>query len=140
MVNAAHNQAIVVGGFNNIEGKVFEAPTHPNANDKEIVTADDSRIVKKEDGDIEITPASRAESDGYGEKDNDSNEVIIVTGADAAHHLLPMRDDGDPALTIRSIVLATGLAGFQAVMYQIYMVGRMEHMPQGPPNADNHLL
>ena len=45
---------------------------------------------------------------------------IIVTGADAAAHLLPMRDDRDPALTFRGIVLATVLSGFQAVMTQIY--------------------
>jgi hypothetical protein len=33
-----------------------------------------------------------------------------------------MRDDGDPALTFRSLILASGLACFQAVVYQIYMV------------------
>ena len=55
------------------------------------------------------------------EKHDDEN-AIIRTGADAALHLLPMRDDFDPALTFRSLFLATGLAAFQAVMYQIYMV------------------
>jgi hypothetical protein len=49
-------------------------------------------------------------------------EVIIKTAVDAANHFLSMRDDFDPALTFRSIVLATVLAAFQAVMYQIYMV------------------
>lgn len=131
MVNAAHNQAIVVGGFNSVEGKVVEVPTHPSANDKEILTAGNDQVVTKEGGDIEIKPATPAESDGYGEKDNDSNEVIIITGADAAHHLLPMRDDGDPALTVRSMVLATILAGFQAVMYQIYQVGKNWAHPSG---------
>ena len=42
--------------------------------------------------------------------------------SNAATHLLPMRDDFDPALTFRSIFLAIGLAAFQAAMYQIYMV------------------
>lgn len=58
-------------------------------------------------------------------RDNDEDEVdekIIITGADAAAHLLPLRDDHDNALTFRSIVLATILSGFQAVMYQIYTV------------------
>ncbi|KAJ4292869.1 hypothetical protein N0V88_005527 [Collariella sp. IMI 366227] len=55
-----------------------------------------------------------------GEKDGDNDDVIIVTGADAATHLLPLRDDGEPALSFRSIVLATCLSAFQAVMYQIY--------------------
>lgn len=56
------------------------------------------------------------------EEKQDDREVIIKTGADASAHLLPLRDDFDPALTFRSLVLATGLAAFQAVMYQIYMV------------------
>jgi hypothetical protein len=34
-----------------------------------------------------------------------------------------MRDDHDSALTFRSILLSSGLACFQAVMYQIYTVG-----------------
>ncbi|KAJ5375411.1 Oligopeptide transporter OPT superfamily [Penicillium concentricum] len=51
----------------------------------------------------------------------DSNpDAIIVTGADAALHLLPLRDDFDSVLTLRSIFLSSGLACFQAVMYQIY--------------------
>jgi hypothetical protein len=56
--------------------------------------------------------------DNHGDSDN----VIIVTGADAAAHLLPLRDDFDPVLTFRSIVLASALACFQAVMNQIYTV------------------
>jgi hypothetical protein len=51
-----------------------------------------------------------------------SDETIIVSGQDASLHLLPMRDDKEPALTFRSIFLATGLAAFQAVMSQIYSV------------------
>ncbi|KAJ5782256.1 hypothetical protein N7457_004030 [Penicillium paradoxum] len=52
--------------------------------------------------------------------DGENSEAIIVTGADAAIHLLPLRDDFDSVLTFRSILLASGLACFQAVMYQIY--------------------
>ncbi|KAJ5437257.1 Oligopeptide transporter OPT superfamily [Penicillium cf. griseofulvum] len=47
-------------------------------------------------------------------------DTIIITGADAAHHLLDLRDDFDSVLTLRSIFLASGLACFQAVMHQIY--------------------
>lgn len=55
--------------------------------------------------------------------DSDNNpNAIIVTGADAALHLLPLRDDFDRVLTFRSILLASGLACFQAVMNQIYQV------------------
>lgn len=55
---------------------------------------------------------------------DDGGDHIIVTGADAATYLLPMRDDGESALTFRSIFIATCLSAFQAVMYQIYMVSR----------------
>ncbi|ORY66985.1 OPT oligopeptide transporter protein-domain-containing protein [Pseudomassariella vexata] len=58
---------------------------------------------------------------GDGDSDNEDSEgTIIRTGADAANHLLPMRDDCEPALTFRSLLLATCLAAFQAVMRQIY--------------------
>lgn len=56
-------------------------------------------------------------SDGVSEP-----EPIIVTGADASMHLLPLRDDFDSVLTLRSVILASGLACFQAVMNQIYQV------------------
>jgi hypothetical protein len=53
---------------------------------------------------------------------NTNPDTIIITGADAAAHLLPLRDDFDSVLTFRSILLASGLACFQAVMNQIYQV------------------
>lgn len=62
-----------------------------------------------------------AASDEESSSDTDG-EVIIVTGSDAAKYLLPMRDDFDPALTFRGILLATALTGFQATMNQIYQV------------------
>ncbi|KAM5377925.1 hypothetical protein ACJZ2D_004829 [Fusarium nematophilum] len=55
------------------------------------------------------------------DSDRESKEAIIITGADAAAHLLPLRDDGDSAITFRGLFLASSLACFQAVMYQIYM-------------------
>jgi hypothetical protein len=63
-----------------------------------------------------------SENDPSGENDIENEDAIIVTGADAALHLLPLRDDFDNVLTFRSILLASGLACFQAVMYQIYQV------------------
>lgn len=74
------------------------------------------------------TVETKVASDGS-EKDRsltseepEDDNAIIITGADAALHLLPLRDDGDPALTFRSLFLSTGLAAFQAVMNQIYQV------------------
>lgn len=71
---------------------------------------------------IEKTPAVIEKTSSFESDEKQDGDVIIRTAKDAATHLLPMRDDFDPALTFRSIFLATGLAAFQAVMYQIYMV------------------
>lgn len=72
--------------------------------------------------DPKISETSFPSSEDGSESDRDNDDQIIITGADAADHLLPLRDDGDPAITFRSVVLASGLSCFQAVMYQIYMV------------------
>jgi hypothetical protein len=78
-------------------------------------------ITTKEEAQVTTTSISRSGEDGN-EAEGNSEDAIIITGADAAAYLLPMRDDGDPALTFRSLVLASVLACFQSVMYQIYQV------------------
>lgn len=74
----------------------------------------------------EKTPATvlaTKDENSLGDKDVDGNpDAIIITGADAALHMLSLRDDFDNVLTFRSILLASGLACFQAVMNQIYQV------------------
>ncbi|KAI4740403.1 peptide transporter [Aureobasidium sp. EXF-12298] len=67
---------------------------------------------------ITAVPTPDSASDGF-EKTDDPDHIII-TGADAAAHLLPLRDDGDPSVTFRGIFLASCLSAFQAVMNQIY--------------------
>lgn len=111
----------IIGGLNPIEGKVVSIPTHADINEKMRTTVDDT----------ETSPVgTKGASDR--DNDNDSEDAIIITGADAAAHLLPMRDDGDPALTFRSLVLASCLSAFQAVMYQIYQVcGHGQGIVQG---------
>lgn len=84
-------------------------------------TRDKSTTAVKKEAGTEITgvpPVYNADDD-Y-DQDATRPGTIIVTGADAAKHLLPLRDDGQPALTFRSMFLATILSGFQAVMSQIY--------------------
>ncbi|KAJ5142152.1 OPT oligopeptide transporter [Penicillium atrosanguineum] len=81
--------------------------------------------------DHQVTTTSFGSGEDGAEDDRSSDDVIIVDGTDAANHLLPMRDDGDPALTFRSLLLASGLSCFQAVMYQIYM-----SLGQVPPRGD----
>ncbi|KAJ5847638.1 hypothetical protein N7455_011595 [Penicillium solitum] len=71
----------------------------------------------------EKTPATvLATKDEHSIDENDMGnpDAIIITGADVALHMLSLRDDFDDSLTFRSILLASGLACFQAVMNQIY--------------------
>jgi len=125
---AAVADTVILGGLNSVEGKVLEVPSHKAINEQ-ISINEKIRIEDSDDGepqedgvlvlDKEIKDAPPLDDDDEANKDDG---YIIITGADAANHLLPMRDDFEPALTFRSLFLATVLSCFQAVMYQIYMV------------------
>jgi hypothetical protein len=108
-------------GAPGIEGKTTVVPSHEAINH---FTEEKHRLASI-DGGAEKTGAFnqdiKAALPAYDSGDNDEDHIII-TGADAAAHLLPMRDDQEPALTFRSIFLATILSAFQAVVYQIYQV------------------
>ncbi|KAH0278551.1 OPT superfamily oligopeptide transporter, partial [Aureobasidium melanogenum] len=86
----------------------YELPPTPayNAVDKKGAQEPEITVVQ--------TPDSASDDDKH------DPDQIIVTGADAAVHLLPLRDDGDPSVTFRGIFLASCLSAFQAVMNQIY--------------------
>lgn len=75
------------------------------------------------------TPLSAIDTDKH------DPDQIIVTGADAAVHLLSLRDDGDPSVTFRGIFLASCLSAFQAVMNQIYTVSHIKHLDRS--QSDN---
>lgn len=96
-------------------------PSSDGAISEEVRSAhgDSTTVTKEAETEIKGVPVYNAD-DEY--DDETRHDTIIVTGADAAKHLLPLRDDGEPALTFRSIFLATLLSGFQAVMSQIYEV------------------
>lgn len=110
-----------------IEGRVVLVPSGEALDEKAIEEKArlDGDIIEilKDDTAIRVTEAKATHSD---DSDQDSGsgaeDVIIVTGSDASKHLLSLRDDGQPALTFRSLVLATILSGFTAVMNQIYYV------------------
>jgi hypothetical protein len=87
---------------------------------QDVIDEKTTAAILTSEGDSDVT-----KDEINGETDRDSAEVVIVTGADAAQHLLPLRDDFEPTVTFRSIFLASLLACFQAVMYQIYMVSSM---------------
>ncbi|KAH7028129.1 OPT oligopeptide transporter [Microdochium trichocladiopsis] len=118
----AADDTIIIGAPNPVEGKAIPVPSTKELNEKIRETPEGPEIDKAGalDPDNAITAAPLA-YDSEGEKDRGSEDAIIVTATDAALHLLPLRDDGDPALTFRSVFLASILACFQAVMFQIYM-------------------
>ncbi|WYZ36523.1 hypothetical protein EsH8_II_000029 [Colletotrichum jinshuiense] len=109
---------IVVGGLNPVEGKVVSVPSHQAINEK--VGIDEHDVGKELASEIQVAPASPPSDGDSHEKDDNSDNAIIITGADAARYLLPLRDDFDASLTFRSMFLATCLSAFQAVMSQIY--------------------
>lgn len=124
-MTAADN--IIIGAPAPVEGKAVALPDTRELHEKIIQTSEGPEISKAGalDPDNAITAAPVGNYDSEGEKDRESEDAIIVTGADAARHLLPLRDDGDPALTFRSLFLASGLSCFAAVMYQIYQVSEL---------------
>ena len=115
---------IILGGVNPIEGKVVDIPSHQAINKKLGFATDDAEVLKDgtlvHDGEIKAAPPP-FDGDEH-DKDHVADNVIIITGADAAEYLLPIRDDFDTALTFRSLFLASILCAFQAVMTQIYYV------------------
>ncbi|KAI0073510.1 oligopeptide transporter [Panus rudis PR-1116 ss-1] len=50
-----------------------------------------------------------------------NGEPVITTGRDVSRFLVDLRDDGDPALTFRSLFLGTVFAGLGASLVQIYL-------------------
>ncbi|KAL4072390.1 OPT oligopeptide transporter protein-domain-containing protein [Scleroderma yunnanense] len=94
---------------------------------------------------VEISLVSRTQDPEVGgEEDlNDEADVvgfkgdtIIKTGKDVSHFLVDLRDDGDPALTFRSLVIGTLLACIGAANTQVLpqrsMVKRTRFSALGP--------
>lgn len=116
------------GPDDTMETSVSQVHSSDNIDEKNIDTSKNA-VLGAEIHDVSST-------DHHNDTDTDSKDVIIVTGADASRHLLPMRDDHDNALTFRSLFLASCLACFQAVMYQIYTVS----FAVWPIIAGHHLI
>lgn len=74
----------------------------------------------------------------FGEELDDPDK-IIRTGADAAQYMLSDRDDGDPSVTVRSMVLGTAFAAFYASISQIYQVSLIYVASDGPGLTDGEL-
>ncbi|KAJ8693416.1 hypothetical protein PTI98_008409 [Pleurotus ostreatus] len=59
--------------------------------------------------------------EGSSELAQSKEEPIIRTGEDVSKYLVDVRDDGDPAITFRSMVLGTLFAALGAALCQIYI-------------------
>lgn len=109
----------------------------PDITTEEVVLQEPTAVLEKQDTEKLRGVGSDDSSDNVagldqgdflkGHDEQLDEDHVIVTGADAANYLLSIRDDGDPALTVRSMVLATVVAAFQAAMNQIYSVSVVEH-------------
>jgi len=122
---------IVLGALNSVEGHVVPVPNHKDIRAKIRASIDDVEVRKN--GALVLDNEIKAGTSNGGDncdKDSDNKDAIIITGADAAQHLLSLRDDGDPALTFRSLLLASGLSAFQAVVSQIYTVSMFRCGPE----------
>jgi hypothetical protein len=125
MASQPLGDALILGAPDGVEGKAINLPSHEaiNAfNEKIHRLAVNDGTDNKDMLEPEIKAALPLYEDAENDIAKDNEEHIIITGADAAAHLLSMRDDFESALTFRSILLASILAAFQAVMYQIYQV------------------
>ncbi|KAG5650368.1 hypothetical protein H0H81_012483 [Sphagnurus paluster] len=55
-----------------------------------------------------------------------NGEPVITTGLDVSRFLIDIRDDGDDALTFRSLFLGTVMAGLGAALCQVYFMSLVE--------------
>ncbi|KAH9890519.1 oligopeptide transporter [Cubamyces lactineus] len=71
--------------------------------------------------------SGKVEPDGKAVYDHDdevqyvNGEPVITTGRDVSRYLVDTRDDHDPAVTFRSLVIGTVFAGLGAALCQIYL-------------------
>lgn len=119
---------IVAVGVAPTEEKTVHVSAHEVIDEKkpnvgnDAVTADDDEHHVPQQSKSDIPKGRDSLGGGEKERDSDNEDMVIVTGYDASQHLLSLRDDFEPALTFRSIFLASILSSFQAVMSQIYSV------------------
>ncbi|KAL1733629.1 peptide transporter MTD1 [Schizophyllum commune] len=76
----------------------------------------DEKLDEKHDGSIKKEAFDPETFDSVSDR-----ERVVTTGRDVSHYVVDLRDDGDPALTFRSLVLGTVIAGLGAALCQIYI-------------------
>jgi len=101
-----------------------QSPTSPIS--KSSVDNDGDEATKL-DYDGNINTEKKLGSEGSIVKTVDDEEVqkfngepVITNGRDVSRYVVDLRDDGDPALTLRSLTLGTVFAGLGAALCQVY--------------------
>lgn len=104
------------------------SPAPPNimadqVNDLKLTTTPPEKVEEKP---MDISSLELADEKSSGTFNDDeaeykNGEPIITTGRDVSRFAVDIRDDGDAALTFRSIVIGTVFAGLGAALSQIYL-------------------
>ncbi|THH14179.1 hypothetical protein EW146_g6118 [Bondarzewia mesenterica] len=98
-------------------------PSPSQLNEKAIYTSptkdlDDAEIVNEKD----TQPGSYRTSGDFSDEDDKvvlvKGEPVVTNGKDVSRFVVDIRDDGDPPVTLRSIVLGTVFGGLGAALYQ----------------------
>lgn len=84
----------------------------------------DEKTSKSDDMEVITSPTDHLSSKGsYTDTDSDvvlvNGEPVIRTGRDVSRYLIDIRDDGESALTFRSLFLGTVFAGLGAALCQV---------------------
>lgn len=85
----------------------------------------DTKLAKRVSSDSSLGSGKDGEPDGKSEYDEEhkvryvNGEPVITTGWDVSRYLVDTRDDGDPAITFRSLLLGTVFAGLGAALCQV---------------------
>ncbi|KIJ51867.1 hypothetical protein M422DRAFT_244244 [Sphaerobolus stellatus SS14] len=70
---------------------------------------------------LETDSQSYVVEDEFGTTRFVNGEPVITTGSDVSNYAVDVRDDEDPALTFRSLLIGTVVAGLGAALGQIYI-------------------
>ncbi|KAJ3557724.1 hypothetical protein NM688_g1317 [Phlebia brevispora] len=82
---------------------------------------DDVEEVHEKEKENSLTGSDSSLEQGLRDDKLVENDRVITSGEDVSNYLLTTRDDGDPSLTFRSVVIGTVFAGLGAAMCQIYL-------------------
>lgn len=123
----AANKAVDVDPIFPLDATVLEAlSAHQSIEHSEKkASTDDADVVEDKNGYFSDEKDSHLEtnsSDRDSEVEWVNGEPVITTGRDVSKYLVDVRDDGDLAITFRSLVLGTVFAGLGASLVQVSLI------------------